>query len=344
MDFDRLADELSKPANESIRWLLGDALLNGGDNILTDALLRGGIYPVPHWNALIRQFRVLLKEPELAVAKVRAEVKLPAKLDRVERDGRLRDVYAECASVIWLHHHRGHFSFEALPSAVAARPDFRARHGSQTIGIEVKNLREPGDVIDVVAQRRWHELKRRDPSKYSFGIQLFHLHHSWISDNARSRLRTILDQLPDRREEVIEETLDGDITVRIEKSTAPVSERGPEFDCSRLMQTALYSGDDAGLVIRSAILESDLLHDQNDFQGFFLKVLRVVAEATPKFFARSAESFDNNLVAMRWETPSPIIDPTYVERSKTLVETLFKNIGLSLHLEIFYGNPPLNKE
>jgi len=226
---------------------------------------------------------------------------------------------------------------------VIALPDFRVRHKGRKVGIEVKNLREPTDMIDVVARHRWDELKQRDPSKYCFPIQIYHLHHNWISDAARNRLCTILDQLPGRKEEVIEEVLDGEIPIRIEKGRpAPTSTWRPEFDCSRIMQTSQMYGDtEAGLVIRSAIVEQDLLFDESGFQAFFLKAFRVVASATPKFFAHKAENFDDHLIAVRWEPPRPLIDLSYVHRTKMLIEALFKEIGLSLSLEIYYANPPL---
>lgn len=342
VDVERIKTELMKPENEPIRWLLGKVLLNAGDNRLSDDLVTGGAGIAAHWNEVITNFRSLLVEPSAAVGKIASEVKLPTGLERAERDARLRDLYAECAVVLWLNSTRAYRDFEAIPSGTVARPDFRARQGDASVGIEVKNLREQEDIIDVIAQRRWEELCQIEPEKYNFSIRLFHIHHGWISANARSELRQLLDQFPDRNSDSVEQALDGEIVVRVEKTGPPSRESRPEFDCRQALQTtSVVAAGEAELIIHSAILDKDFVQDDQAFKLFFLKVLRKVAEATPKFFSRESEPYDRRLIAFRWELSRPLFDRDYIVRTKTVIETMMQQVDLPLEIDFFYGNPPL---
>jgi hypothetical protein len=41
-------------------------------------------------------------------------------------------------------------------------------------------------------------------------------------------------------------------------------------------------------------------------------------------------------LAMRWETASPMIDLSYIGRTKGIIEALFSQVGLQLEIMIFF--------
>jgi len=153
--------ELAKPENEPLFWLLGRALMEGKDNFLVEALLEGRLLVLDHWNKSIATFRSALVNPEAAELKISREFNL-TRTERVERDGTIRDLYAEILSVLTLSQ-LGYSQFRALLQQVQPTPDYEARYNDKQVGIEVKNLREPDDLIRVVAERHWDDLVRRSP-------------------------------------------------------------------------------------------------------------------------------------------------------------------------------------
>jgi hypothetical protein len=84
-------------------------------------------------------------------------------------------------------------------------------------------------------------------------------------------------------------------------------------------------------LIQSPITSADFQFDVADYRQFFLKTLRVVAQATPKFFSRHSTPYAHHLLTMRWETASPMIAP-----SKGVIEALFGQVGLQLEIMIFF--------
>lgn len=71
-----LTSELQRKTNEPVEWLLGNVLLHGEDNFLSEALLQGNDKVLRHWNGMIGDFRSALKNQELAPAKVAKEISL----------------------------------------------------------------------------------------------------------------------------------------------------------------------------------------------------------------------------------------------------------------------------
>jgi hypothetical protein len=331
---EKINRDLAKPENEPLFWLLGRALMEGKDNFLVDAILEGRVLVLTHWNKSIAAFRSALVNPEDAQLKISREFKL-AQTERVERDGTIRDLYAEILSVLTLAQ-LGYSQFRALLQQVQPTPDYEAIYKDKQVGIEVKNLREPDDLIRVIAERHWNDLVRRLPQRYSFPVHIQHSHQGWIPESARSRLRTLLDQLPDRTDSVVDETLEDGITIKIIRGDhGRVAD--PKFDCEVLAQSITpHAYGDAGLVIQSPITPADFQFDATDYRQFFLKVLRVVTQATLKFFSRHSTPYAHHLLAMRWETASPMIDLSYIGRTKGIIEALFSQIGLQLEIMIFF--------
>jgi hypothetical protein len=326
-----LTSALQQKINEPIEWLLGSILLHGDDNFLFDALLQGNDKVLSHWNGMIGDFRSALKNPDMAPAKIAKEISL-ASGERVERDGRLRDLYAELLTVLTLKNF-GYSDFEILTSRFGPTPDFAAVRNGRTVSIEVKNLREPDDIIRVVAQRRWSELRRKDPHRFNFSVRLYHMHEGGITKQAKERLQTILDQLPDRRIGCIEEILDGDIEIRIERGDVPRNP-SPNFNCDVLFQSFTYTGSEpAEMHIQSAVMPEDLAFNLNDYQRFVIKLFRIAAESTRQLFSSEAQRFEQRTLAIRWEPPRSLIDMSYMGHPKQLLESFFH--AVQLDVEIF---------
>jgi hypothetical protein len=331
-----LDSELSKPENEPLRWLLRDILLAGGSNYLSEMIVARQRTTI--WNRMIERYRFLLINPDEAPRKVAKEVNLNAPL-REHCDGRLNDLYAEILAVVTLGE-QGYRDFEVVLEEERA-PDFRARKGEASALVEVKNLREPEDLIHVAVSRRWTRLRTEKPKRYNFPVQVYHTRQRPVSKLALKQLLTLLDQLPDRSSDRIQQELDGGIVIRIQKGDADWVPT-PEFDCGLSGQrTVRESENRAQMVIRSPLRLEDFQFRPEDFQQFFLKVLRVVAEATGQLFSRSISHSGVNIVALRWEAPHGMFYEAFVNEPKRIIEALFQEAGLRLELLILIDNNPL---
>lgn len=326
-----LTSALQQQINEPIEWLLGSILVRGDDNFLSEAILKGNDKVLRHWNGMIGDFRSSLKNHNMAPAKVAKEISLVGG-ERIQRDGRLRDLYAELLTVLTLKNF-GYSDFEVLTSRFGPAPDFAASRKGRTVSIEVKNLREPDDIIRVVAQRRWDELRKKDPQRFNFSVRLYHMHEGGITKQAKERLQTLLDQLPDRRTGCVEEVLDGDIEIRIERGDEPRNP-GPNFNCEVLLQSFTYAGSEsAEMQIQSAVRPEDLAFNLNDYQRFIIKLFRIAAESTRQLFSSEAQRFEQRTLAIRWEPPRSLIDMSYLGHPKQLLEAFFH--AVQLDVEIF---------
>src|SRR5262249_11181892 len=120
----------------------------------------------------------------------------------------------------------------------------------------------------------------------------------------------------------------------IERTEAPASP-GPSFNCDVLLQSFTYSGDaPATLQIQSAIRPEDLAFDLSDYQRFFIKVLRVVAESTRQLFSNQAQRFEQRILVIRWEPSRSLIDMNYVGQPKQLLENIFHSVKLDIEIFI----------
>jgi hypothetical protein len=325
--------ELSLPDYSPLKWLLGEILLEQGDHFLTDALVHKNERVLTHWSRCISDFKGIVTNPDDARKKISAEFN-PQHPERTERDGVLRDLYAEILAVLTLSQ-SGYKKITPVLQTVQRTVDYEAERDGRSVGIEVKNLREATDVIRVIVEKWWATLVKGSPQRYGFPICVRHSHQGSISQGARSDLLQLLDQLPDRRDPVIQQTLEGGIPIEIVRGDARSAD--PKFDCAVLAQSITpHQRGNATLTIQSPVTPDDLRFDAADYQQFFLKVLRVVANATPKFFSRTAKKYDRNLLVTRWEIGSPLVDITYISGTKIIIEGLFAQAGLQLELMMFF--------
>jgi hypothetical protein len=325
MNWRELLDlELSRPENEPLHWLLREALLQGEANYLSDMTLARRAN-LTLWNRMIDRYRSVLVNPDAAVKKVSKEVNLAVGA-REERDGTLNDLYAELLAVVTLAE-RGYQRFEAVVEQTKS-PDFMAENGTASVMIEVKNLREPDDRIHVAAARWWARLRDKEPHRYNFPIQVYHDHQGPITLAALKRLRTLLSQLPDRAGDRLQETLDGGIELRIQKGNAEWIPK-PEFECSVGGQrTVTEPPTHAQVIIRSPLRIRDFEFNSEDFQRFFLKVLRKVSEATTQLFPPEASTTTaERIAALRWEAPHGMYFESYLTEPKSLIEGIFREIS-----------------
>ena len=327
---------LDAPNNEPLRWLMGVAFRKQVSwptypNFLLTALSRPRTNHLVMWNAWIEEFRKNLVNPEAAPPKVTDDLRGKG----AEVEDKLGAVAGEVHAVIELKN-RGFSEFVIVPpSPPSPTPDFEATFESKLARVEVKNLREPDDHIRPVASEEWVKQRERKPERYNFNATLRHAHRGMLSRKAESRLRNIIAQFPDKNGPVIE-VLDGGAEIRLERIGD--LENSPEA----WMHKQLMKDADVGrIVIASAVLEHHFEFSLPEMQALFLKALRVIALAQPKFFSKDTlDPNSTNVIALRWEHPDVFYNPHIVEQTERRIEQLYADFGLQLKVVIFSGNGP----
>jgi hypothetical protein len=327
---------LDEPNNEPLRWLMGDALRDQtawptSSHFLLTALSRARTGTLVAWNAWIDEFRQLLINPEEAPPKVAGDLR--SKGDEVE--DKLRAVAAEVQATIELRN-RGFSEFSVIPPSPIAMPDFEAQFAGKKARIEVKNLREPMDHVRMVASGEWAKQRKLAPDRYNFNATLRHTHRGTISRAAESRLRNIIAQFPDMTGPAIE-TLDDDVEIRLER----LGDLGNSPEA--WMHKQLLQDENAGrIVVVSTVREEHLEFRANELQALFLKAIRIVVSAQPKFFSKETLATDAvvNVIALRWESPEVFFNPQMLEWTETRIERLYADFDLQLKVVIFSGNGP----
>ena len=327
---------LDAPNNEPLRWLMGDALREqtawpASSHFLLTALSRSRTGTLVAWNAWIDEFRRLLINPEAAPPKVADDLR--SKGDEVE--DKLRAIAAEVQATIELKK-RGFSEFSVVPPASVPMPDFEAKFEGKRARIEVKNLREPMDHLRTVVSGEWAKRKKLAPERYNFNARLRHAHRGTLSQVAEARLRNIIAQFPDMSGPAIE-TLDGGVEIRLDR----IGDLGDTPEA--WMHKQLLQGDDAGrIVVVSTVREEHLEFQATEIQALFLKAIRTVVSAQPKFFTKQTLAPDEvvNVIALRWESPEIFFDPQMLEWTETRIEQLYSDFGLQLKVVIFSGNGP----
>src|SRR5262249_45762976 len=211
--------------NEPINWLFGRILQafgsRGERHHLFNCLAGNNPYALRTWNAWISEFRSVLTNPEMAPKKADAEL-----LNSPEQ--RIDDFMAEIHSVVQLSR-SGDSDFEVvLATGDKQAVDFLARRDGKRIRVEVKNLREPQDIIRTVAVERWNERRKKFPEKYNFGIAVSHEYIDPLSDAEINRLKTAIDQFPDIAGREYSIILDRGATVTLKRALYS-SRRSPTF-------------------------------------------------------------------------------------------------------------------
>lgn len=326
---------LDAPNNEPLKWLMGEAFREQTawpeySHFLLTALSQPRTNPLVAWNAWIDEFRKLLINPDVAPPKATGDLRSKAS----EVEDKLRAVAAEVQAVIELRN-RGFSEFSVVPPSTIAMPDFEAKFQGKRAKIEVKNLREPTDQLRVVAADEWAKRRKLDPQRYSFNATLRHSHRGTISRTAESRLRSMIAQFPDMMKPAIE-TLDGDVEIRLER----IGNLGNSPE-ARMHKELLQNAEAGSIVIVSTALGERLEFNISELQGLFLKAIRVIVSAQPKFFAK--ETLDPeavNVIALRWEAPDILYDPQVIELTQSRIEQLYADFDLQLTVVIFPGTGP----
>ena len=149
-----------------------------------------------------------------------------------------------------------------------------------------------------------------------------------ITEAATNRLRTLIDQLPDIKTNPIgSETLDGGVRIQIEKEAngkfTPSGVPVPIID-------AMFGPDkkEGTLIVRTTIGTKDLDFNLPDFQAFFVKVFRSIANATTQVLALEGDGNAPNVIALVWHPPDPMIDPQLPGFTQKKMQNLFSSFGL----------------
>ena len=267
---------------------------------------------------------------------LREKVKSDLKVGKGDAEIKTKAVLAEVLSVLHLAK-IGYKNFEAVLPSERSSPDFHAELQEQRARVEIKNLNEPEDWITKAAHERWRQRSHEAPDKYKFRAVLRHNHRGSASEAAVTRLKTIVDQLPGINTP-FEEVLDGDIHIRFEKQGLTTVPEGflEEKTHERYLTGPQASGH---LSVISGIGPDNMQFDVVGFQALFLKVLRVIAEATPKFFSKGVEKVPLNVILVHWEPPDFLVDEGVPEHIEKAIEELFAKFGLDLKVIVFWQEP-----
>jgi hypothetical protein len=342
--YEKVLEALTKPENEPINWLFGSVLREQASqprsHFLLEALEKSQYPHLASWNYWIRDYRSTLINP--AVAQQKAVIDLRA--GETDAENKLRSFLAEVFAVLHLKK-AGYRNFEVIlppPDRTARKktPDYLAEFEGKKARIEVKNLREPDDLVRNVAKQRWKERQDAEPERYNFRAVLRLSERGRISEVAIARLHNIIDHFPERKEGRVEEVLDGGVKIVIERADKRVvSATGLQG----LILTQMFEGGDkpGQLVIQSTIKEEDLEFDLPEFQGFLIKVLRVVAEATPKFFGSAGGEDTKNVLFLNWEPPDILVSAQLPAYTQEKIKELFADFDLDLDLVISFKAPEL---
>ena len=328
---------LAHEDNEPLNWLLGDFLRAQGDapgapHFLLRLLASTSRDALRRLNWWIGECRKLLTNPDVFREKVQSDIKA----GKGDAEIKTKAVLAEVFSVLRLAK-IGYRNFEAVLPTHRASPDFLAELDGRKARIEVKNLNEPEDWISKAASDRWNERSHQEPDRYKFRAVLRHNHRGSASDAAVTRLKTIVDQLPDINTP-FEEVLDGGIHVRFEKLALTTTPEG--FLEQKIRERHLAGPQISGyLTVITGIGTDNMQFDVGGFQALFLKALRVIAEATPKFFSKGVEKAPINVMVLDWEPPDFLVDEGVPEQIEKAVEELFAKFGLDLKILIFWQEP-----
>jgi hypothetical protein len=222
-------------------------------------------------------------------------------------------------------HSLGYADFSVILPQDQPTPDFMARLEDRSAAIEVKNLREPADILRNVASKHWREVTEAQPERYGFRVILRHQRCGSLTAAAQQRLCNILTELPNIRHYPYTETLDGGIAIRMERP-----EGGSEPAVETAMADHLARGRKSQLAIITSVSADDLATGIEEVQALFLKSLRIVAEATPKFYGHSYNPEHRNVIALHWNPPELVYSPEMLAYTNEQIEKLFDAFSLQL--------------
>lgn len=322
---------LDDPKNEPLKWLFSDVLHQHaataiGPHFLLETLAEAVRRPtLVAWNARLHQFRELLRNPDEAPAKARTDVLCGPN----DAQKKLGDFLAEIMAAVHLYS-LGYSDFSVVLAGNKKRPDFMASFEGQPAAVEVKNLQEPADILRNVAAKHWKEITEAQPDRYTFRVMLRHERCGRLTAAAQQRLCNILTQLSEIKKYPYKDTLDGRVAIQIE---LPDNETLPAGEAAMLEHLA--AGRKSQLVVVTGVSANDLSTGIDEVQALFLKSLRVVAEATPKFFSESYRPEHRNVIALHWNPPEFMYNPEMLTYTNQQIEKLFEAFSLQLTPVIF---------
>lgn len=328
---------LAHKDNEALDWLLGDFLrgqaqASGPPHFLLRLLANAQKDALRSLNWWIDECRRLVINPEA----LREKVKDDLKAGKGDAEIKTKAVLAEILSILHLAK-IGYQDFEAVLPSHRASPDFLAELNGKRARIEVKSLKAPEDWITIAATDRWRERSHAAPDEYKFRAVLRHNHRGSVSEAAVTRLKNIVDQLPEISSP-FDEVLDGDIHIRFEKQELTTTPEG--FVEQKTHERYLAGPQVSGyLSVIVGIGPDNLQFDMAGFQSLFLKALRVIADATPKFFSKGVENVPLNVIVIDWEPPDFMVDEGVPEQIEKAIEELFAKFGLELRVFVFWQEP-----
>lgn len=322
--------------NEPIDWLLGKVFraraAKGETHFLLDALSGRNPNAVRAWNAWIAEFRSVLRNPDEAPKKADAELS-ESPLTRID------DFITEVLAVLYLSRN-GYTDFEIVLAGNKKAVDFTALRAGKRVRIEVKNLREPEDIIRTVAGARWKECKARQPDKFNFSVLLIHSHSGPLTDDAISRLRNVIDEIPDVAGSDRQIVLDGNVPITIQRlSEEAIQKLGTE---GVMLAHMTGVGRESRLIVQSPIRAADLEFNLPVLQRLFVKAFATVGDAVFKFFGRQSDAESENVMVLRWQAPDIFYDESTPQIIKQSIEKAFMTVGLQLTIFVLGSDPEPN--
>jgi hypothetical protein len=330
--FEKSLKALEAPENEPLNWLVGDALRQQAktatsSNFLLDALGRQRTGTLSAWNAQIHQFRDLLVNPDAAPKKAALDLRPDKK--GADANDKLLALLEEVQTVSVLSR-LGYTNFSVIRSSDIASPDFSAEFEGKNARIEVKNLREPKDVINNIAADQWAKRRSAVPKRFNFNAVLRHSHRGSVSKKAEKRLRMIIDQFA-KGKKPVNEVLDGNIRIQLERVSGP----DPGHPDGLMLSEMSRDRPTGSLIVVSAVTVEHFSFRVSELQSLLLKALKPIANSTGKFFGEAYGEEVVNVVALRWEPPDPSFNPEMISYTQEKIETLFADFNLPLRIIIF---------
>jgi hypothetical protein len=320
--------------NEPIDWLLGRVLragiARGESHFIVEALAGKNPHAVQAWNAWIAEFRSLLRNPDEAPKKADAEL-IASPLTRIE------DFITEIFAVLYLSRN-GYTDFEIVLAGNNMKAvDFVASRAGKRVRIEVKNLREPEDIVRTVAGERWKRCRAEHPNKFNFSVLLSHSHSGPLTDAAISGLKNVIDQIPEFASSDRQIVLDGNVQITIRRLN---EEKVGAEDV--MIEHMTDRGRESRLIVQSPIKAADLEFSLPDLQRLFVKAFATVGDAVFKFFGRQSDSESENVIVLRWQAPEFFYDEDTPQIVKQAIEGAFTSVSLQMTVFVLGSDPEPN--
>jgi len=324
-------------ANEPIDWLFGRVLragiARGESHFILEALSGRNPHAVKAWNAWIAEFRSVLRQPDSAATKADSELST-SPLSRIE------DFMTEVLAVVHLSRN-GYQDFEVVLAGNDKKAvDFTARRSGKHVRVEIKNLREPEDIIQTVAKKRWEKCRGENPARYNFPVLLSHEHSGALTEAAENKLKNVIDQIPDFATPERQIALDGNVSIVIKRlGQQIIQELGAEGE---MVSHMTHAGREPRLIVQTPIRAGDLEFNLPELQGLFVKSFRVVAGAIEKFFGRQSNPEAENVMVLRWQAPAVFYDEETPQIVRKAIEAAFDAVGLQLTVFVLGSDPEPN--